>query len=406
MVNVSPTNPFPVNATVTATANTVAVATAAAPTYIEGSTDSLSMDLSGGLRITGTINATTAATAAATAPTYSAGAQPLAQTLAGQLRTLSSIDQTSPGTTNAVDANNFPVTVDTNSGNKSASTIRVVLATDQPTMTNAQPVTISAGAAVIGHVITDTGSVSSVSQAGTWNITNVSGTVSLPTGASTAALQTTGNTTLSTINTTLGSPFQAGGSIGNTSFISTQATAANLNATVVGTGTFLTQAAQSGTWNITNVSGTVSLPTGASTAAKQPALGTAGSASSDVLTVQGVASMTPLVANPTNETPVLKNGLTNTASSVISSQAATLKSYYCYNPNATVAYVQIFDVATAGAVTVGTTTPKWSIGIPATSAANLRINLSFASGIQVAATTTATGSTAPGTALDCNFSYR
>lgn len=51
---------------------------------------------------------------------------------------------------------------------------------------------------------------------------------------------------------------------------------------------------QSGTWNITNVSGTVSLPTGASTSAKQPALGTAGSASSDVITVQGIASMTAL----------------------------------------------------------------------------------------------------------------
>lgn len=51
----------------------------------------------------------------------------------------------------------------------------------------------------------------------------------LPSGASTSALQTT-------INTTLGSPFQAGGSIGNTSFGATQATAANLNATVVTTG--------------------------------------------------------------------------------------------------------------------------------------------------------------------------
>lgn len=40
------------------------------------------------------------------------------------------------------------------------------------------------------------------------------------------------------------------------------------------------------------------LPTGASTAAKQPALGTAGTASTDVLTVQGIASMTPLLANP------------------------------------------------------------------------------------------------------------
>lgn len=53
-------------------------------------------------------------------------------------------------------------------------------------------------------------------------------------------------------------------------------------------------ATQSGTWNITNVSGTVSLPTGASTAAKQPALGTAGTPSVDIITVQGVTSMTPL----------------------------------------------------------------------------------------------------------------
>lgn len=53
-------------------------------------------------------------------------------------------------------------------------------------------------------------------------------------------------------------------------------------------------ATQSGTWNITNVSGTVSLPTGAATAAKQPALGTAGTASADVITVQGIASMTAL----------------------------------------------------------------------------------------------------------------
>jgi hypothetical protein len=65
--------------------------------------------------------------------------------------------------------------------------------------------------------------------------------------------------------------------------------------TVDNGGTFAVQAAQSGTWNITNVSGTVSLPTGASTAAKQPALGTAGTASTDVITVQGITSMTPIL---------------------------------------------------------------------------------------------------------------
>jgi hypothetical protein len=53
-------------------------------------------------------------------------------------------------------------------------------------------------------------------------------------------------------------------------------------------------ATQSGAWNVTNVSGTISLPTGAATAAKQPALGTAGAAASDVITIQGVASMTPV----------------------------------------------------------------------------------------------------------------
>jgi hypothetical protein len=39
------------------------------------------------------------------------------------------------------------------------------------------------------------------------------------------------------------------------------------------------------------------LPSGASTAAKQPALGTAGTASADVITIQGVASMTPVLVN-------------------------------------------------------------------------------------------------------------
>lgn len=64
--------------------------------------------------------------------------------------------------------------------------------------------------------------------------------VDLGTGGSPAA--NTVNSRLATINTTLGSPFQAGGSIANTTFAATQATASSLNATVVGTGTFAVQA--------------------------------------------------------------------------------------------------------------------------------------------------------------------
>lgn len=48
---------------------------------------------------------------------------------------------------------------------------------------------------------------------------------------------------------------------GTGNFTVVQSSAANLNATVTGT----VSAAQSGTWNITNISGTVSLPTGAAT---------------------------------------------------------------------------------------------------------------------------------------------
>ena len=60
----------------------------------------------------------------------------------------------------------------------------------------------------------------------------------LPTGAATSALQTTGNTNLATINATLGSPFQAGGSIGNSSFgITSQYPAGSTAITASATGT-------------------------------------------------------------------------------------------------------------------------------------------------------------------------
>lgn len=204
----------------------------------------------------------------------------------------------------------------------------------------------------------------------------------------------------------LGSPFQAGGSIGNTAFGITGAIPAGAN--VIGhviTDTGSVTAAS-------NFPTTVDVNSGAkSNSTLRVTLATDQVQLTNALKVDGSATTQPVsgtvTANPTGETPVLKSGLTNSASSVVSSVAATLKSYYCYNPNATVEYVQFFDVATAGAVTVGTTVPKWSIGIPATSAANLSgLNLSFANGIQVAATTTASGASAPGTALDCNFSYR
>lgn len=75
--------------------------------------------------------------------------------------------------------------------------------TDIETNTDALAV-VGNGAAATAQRVTlandSTGTVTA-SQAGTWNITNVSGTVSLPTGASTAARQDTANTALAAIQT-------------------------------------------------------------------------------------------------------------------------------------------------------------------------------------------------------------
>lgn len=98
--------------------------------------------------------------------------------------------------------------------------------------------------------------------------------------------------------------------------------------------------------------------------------------------------------------------LTNTAQAIKAS-AGKLGGWYIYNPNAAAIYVSIYDVAAAG-VTVGTTNPKMSLTIPATSAANLELvnGISFGTAISAAATTTGGGNTAPGTALEANFWFK
>lgn len=100
--------------------------------------------------------------------------------------------------------------------------------------------------------------------------------------------------------------------------------------------------------------------------------------------------------------------LTNTKT-LIKNGAGTFGGYYTvYNPNASVAYVQIFDAASTGAVTLGTTVADGRITVPAASAANMEVTngVHMANGIVIACTTTATGSTAPGTGLDGTILYK
>src|SRR5207253_1304265 len=64
-----------------------------------------------------------------------------------------------------------------------------------------------------------------------------------------------------------------------------------------GAGTVVT-ASQGGTWNINNISGTLALPTGAATSAKQPNFSVAGTPSADVVTVQGASGMAAMQTGP------------------------------------------------------------------------------------------------------------
>lgn len=101
-------------------------------------------------------------------------------------------------------------------------------------------------------------------------------------------------------------------------------------------------------------------------------------------------------------TPSFNAAVTTTVKTVKGSQG-TLGGWFLWNPNASVAYVQIFDIS--GSVTLGTSVPVLSLGIPPTSGANVENanGIQFANAIKFACTTTATGLTAPSTGLDCNF---
>ncbi|MBS0371761.1 MAG: hypothetical protein JSS57_21475 [Proteobacteria bacterium] len=122
-------------------------ATAAAPSYSEGTSNPFSMDLSGALRVTGSFSASSVATATAAAPSYGEGtSQPFSQNLSGDLRTIAK-----------------------------QSGAWTVAATQSGTWN-------------IGTVATITNPVAAT-QSGTWNLNNISGTISLPTGASTVASQ-------------------------------------------------------------------------------------------------------------------------------------------------------------------------------------------------------------------------
>jgi hypothetical protein len=100
-----------------------------------------------------------------------------------------------------------------------------------------------------------------------------------------------------------------------------------------------------------------------------------------------------------------QSALTNTKVAVKAS-AGNLYGYHIYNPNTSVVYIQIFNLASAS-VTLGTTTPTMVLVVPANGWLELMfpVPISFGTAITLAATTTASGSTAPSSTLIANFFY-
>jgi hypothetical protein len=91
--------------------------------------------------------------------------------------------------------------------------------------------------------------------------------------------------------------------------------------------------------------------------------------------------------------------LTNTAT-LVKAGVGSLKGLVSYS--ATLCWVQVFDAATVGAVTLGATPPKLSLPIAATSSLVVPFppeGVAFLNGIVVACTATATGAGAPGAAI-------
>ena len=112
---------------------------------------------------------------------------------------------------------------------------------------------------------------------------------------------------------------------------------------------------------------------------------------------------------PNGSAPKLQSALTNTVVSLKGSGPASLDALHCYNAGASVAFLQIFDAPTSGSVTLGSTVPQLSIGIPAASSSSISVvpsGTALYSGLQVAATDLPADASAPASPITCNFWIR
>jgi hypothetical protein len=161
------------------------------------------------------------------------------------------------------------------------------------------------------------------------------------------------------------------------------------------------------------------LPAGAASSATQGAptdapatLPASATAASEIALLKAIAnaanSPVPLGSASGGWKPSLLNALTTTVRGIKASAAGQLGMLQCSNSGASTLFIQLFDVATTGGVTLGTTAPVLSFEVPPGTPNGYALSLvgmQFSNGIQAAATTTATGNTAPSTLPNCNAGF-
>ena len=93
-----------------------------------------------------------------------------------------------------------------------------------------------------------------------------------------------------------------------------------------------------------------------------------------------------------------------TSTAVVQAAQTNLYGYYIYNPNASACSLDFFTTATP---TLGTTVPRLSLVIPATTGANLSFPpLVFPTAMSVAAVTAAGGASTCGTGMTVNLFFQ
>lgn len=373
----------------------VAIANAAAPTYTEGDQVLLSTDLSGNVRVTGSlsIGGTTDNSA------YTAGTSTGTPAMGFYHSTIDTVTDGRAATVAITSKRALMVNLQNASGTEvgtSSTPLQVTLANTgantNKLLVTADPITFA--------------SAQAVTQSGTWNIGTLT-SITNPVAVTNAALTTAdldtgagtdtrgvmgiqlaksgGSVSLSVGQQTMANSLPVAIASDQSAVTVNNATAANLKVDLSGTAANATAIKVDGSAVTQPVSGTVS--------ANATQTGTWNVGLSKTGTGYSVSSQTAL-----------------TTTATVSAAAGKFGGAMFLNVNSAPAYIQVFD--TTGAVTLGTTTPTFVIPIPANStAANgvgfvlpLEVGIAMANGIKIAATTTATGSTTVSTGL-CGFVY-